>query len=257
MTYFLPYHYITVKNYSFDIIIPTYNEEKIIQDSLHKLIDFHKNAAKLYNINCSIIIVDNGSTDQTSNIVKKFLKLNPEVKLIEISDKGKGIAVRTGFLYSKAEFVVFSDADLASDIMAIPRMLELANNGADLVYASRFENDSEVSRSITRAIPSYIFLKLANIFLSLNISDYNCGLKLYNRKVFLDIFLTLDNYGFFFDTEVIYRASLKKINLKPVGVRWVEGEDSKVKVFNLSLNYLRNLINIKKKRRTYLSSSLN
>lgn len=160
------------------IIIPLYNE----QDNLSELYQQLIKVLDSVNLGWEIIFIDDGSTDQSIDILEKIYqqKQDYQVKIIQlIKNFGKAYALSAGFASSEGEILITLDADLQDDPIEIPRFLEKIDQGYDLVSGWRHERKD----SLDKTMPSKIFNKVVSIFSGLKLHDFNCGLKAYRKKV--------------------------------------------------------------------------
>lgn len=234
---------------SFDLLVPVYNEEKIIIKSLEAILNlFDALSIRFPGIMLRVTVVDNGSDDNTLIFTKNVMQTDPRVSYIALAEKGKGRAVRTGFFQSSNEIVGFTDADLAANINVVADMYEeLITSNLDIVYGSRYSPASTVERGLYRKMASRIYTKIYQNYLNTNIQDINCGLKLFRRSTVAPVFSQINENGWFFDSELMYLSERKGLLMLPFPVEWFEGKDSKVKVITISINYLKNLVKLKKK----------
>lgn len=219
----------------FEIVVPAYNEEAIISETVSTL---NVILSKIQKIPFEIIVADNGSTDQTK---EKVLGLGlSSVRVLEIAGKGKGLALRTVAQNSKADLFGFIDADLSADPSCISPMLEiLLNDEADIVIGSRLLDKDKVNRSLWRTATSEIFNYLRLSILGINVRDSQCGLKLINRKG-IDIFSRCTENTWFFDLELLALAQRRGLTVKEIPVGWEEfrykGRASKLNVIRDGIN---------------------
>jgi glycosyltransferase involved in cell wall biosynthesis len=177
-----------------------------------------------------LIVVDDGSSDDTAPIVRKSnikgLRLiqNPQ-------NQGKGFTVRNGVLASSGSYVLFSDADLSAPIEELPKLLNIAvSENADVVIGSRAIDRSYIEKhqSPFREIGGIAFNLMVRSFLGLGLHDTQCGFKLFNRKKSRRIFERLTTAGFGFDPELLFLAKRDGLKIREVPVRWSHAEGSKV-----------------------------
>lgn len=228
----------------FSIIIPAYNEAGRIAQSLDKIFEFMER----WGIPFEVIVVDDGSTDQTSIIVEEKSRNHKELKLIKLpTNQGKGYAVKTGMLEAKGKYILFSDADLSTPIEELPRLHQWIKEGFDIAIASRAYPGAilEVHQPFYREFMGRVFNLLVRIFLLPDIYDTQCGFKLFRGEVAKDIFKRQRLKGFSFDFEILYIARKLGYKIKEVPVRWRHSPGSKVRVLK---NGISSFIDIFKTR---------
>jgi dolichyl-phosphate beta-glucosyltransferase len=218
------------------IVIPAYNEEVCIENTLHKIIK-HMKSRKIQN---EILVIDDGSTDKTRNIVSKIpgIKLNNARK-----NKGKGYSVKEGMLIAKGDYLLFTDADLSTPIEEIDSFLGDIKK-YDIVVASRALPQSEVKSSWYKILLGRIGNALISMLAVKSIKDTQCGFKLFTKKAAKTIFpkQTVDRWGF--DFEILHIAQKLGFRIKERPVHWKATQKSKVKTTDY-LKTLLELINIK------------
>lgn len=232
------------------IVIPTYNEEEIIEKNLLKLYDFLKQ--NFINVTWQIVVADNKSTDRTAEIVKNLAKKLPRIKYFYLNKKGKGIAVKSTWQNFEADIYCFMDADLATDLSSLPNLIKAVSvEGYDVALGARFLKESIVKRSILRRLFSFGYHLLTKILIGTKIKDLPCGFKAINKKVKVEILPWVKNNEWFFDSELVLLAEKEGFKIKEVPVKWQDkrlGEDkSKVRILALSLVYFKKILELKKR----------
>lgn len=231
---------------SFSLILPVYNEETRIRETLYALDRFFIN--KQYNY--EIIIVNDGSDDNTSFIVNKFKDQNKtNVKLIEYAvNRGKGFAVSCGIENVKKDIVAFMDADLPFKLDLIDSSIELIKNyEADIVLGDRNDTRSSVkiAYSILRKILGKVFSCLIKILLIKGFSDTQCGYKAFRTNIAKKIFSRQTIHGFAFDLELLHIAKKENYKIKKVPVVFSHSKDTKINILWDSIQMFTDLIKIK------------
>ena len=231
------------------ITIPVYNEEKIIKNNLLQLISFLKE--NLAEHNYKIIVADNKSVDQTAEIVKELALQIGQLDYLYLDQIGKGLAIRKSWQKFSDEFeiFIFMDADLATDLKALPDLIKAIESGNDLAVGSRYLKESEVKRSFARRLFSFGYRLFLKIFLQTKIKDMPCGFKAVSQKVVKEILPKVKNNTWFFDTELLYLAEKAGYKIKEIPVKWAEPrqekDKSKVNLAKVSWLYLKELWRLK------------
>lgn len=231
------------------IILPVYNEEKIIEQSARELFDFC--VENLIDRDWKIIIADNGSTDKTAELVEGLEKESGG-KIIRkiISAKGKGLAIRESWNDHEADIYVFMDADLSTDLSALPSLVKSIEEGNDMAIGSRMVKGAVAIRSLKRKFISKVFSLLVRFKFGLKIKDYPCGFKAVNGKIVKELMPFVKNNAWFFDTELVVRAAKNSFKIKEIPVTWRDkdenvGRESKADIKKITKEYLRELKNLK------------
>lgn len=231
-----------------NIAIPCYNEEKILKDNTLKIFDFaDKN---ITDDDWQIIISDNNSTDRTGKIGREIAGKYSRINYLFVPEKGKGIAIRTAWQKYEAEIYIFMDADLATDLEALPNLISaIKKENFNMAVGSRFHKNSSVERSFARKLVSKSYRFVKKIIIKSKIADAPCGFKAIDRKTFSEVLPLTKNNGWFFDSELLIITESKNLKIKEIPVKWEdlrEGSDkSKVKVLSLGMEYLKNILELK------------
>ena len=210
-----------------DVVIPVYNEEHVLAQSVATLRDFLKdNLDKQWKI----IIADNASTDRTWEVAQGLDKEYPEVTAVHIDRKGRGRALRKVWLESDADIVSYMDVDLSTGLDAFPKIIQAIEDGYGVSTGSRLIGKSNVKRSFKRELTSrgYNFLIRALFFTKWH--DAQCGFKAASRKAVDELVPLIQNQEWFFDTELLILAGMKGYKIKEVPVTWVEDPDTRVDI---------------------------
>lgn len=230
------------------IIIPVYNEKLRILDTLKKTTTYlSENYA-----DSEIIVVDDGSADETGDLVKKYFNNFPSVKNLFISlgqNYGKGRAVKTGLLAAKGQIAVFFDADLSTPLSEIPKIIKPIEEGYDLAFGSRAlaKSQIQIHQSWIRRNGGRVFNFLVRTLTGLPFYDTQCGFKAFKMEKTRTVIesSTTDRFGF--DVELIAVAYQTGLKLIEIPVLWNHMDDSKVSVIKDGWRVLKELIKIRKK----------
>jgi dolichyl-phosphate beta-glucosyltransferase len=223
------------------VVIPAYNESANIERSLSAILYYlnHK------NYDFEVIVVNDGSKDDTLELAKKFL---PEIKIIENpGNKGKGYTVKNGMLNANKENILFLDADLATPIEEIEKALKYIDD-YPIVIGSRNLKDSVIltAQPFYRQLMGKTFALLARVIAGIKVKDSQCGFKMMKREAAQKIFPKITINGWCFDVELLFLAQLKNYKIKEIPVRWIDNAaTTKIKPFKSSLEMLRDLLKVK------------
>jgi dolichyl-phosphate beta-glucosyltransferase len=204
---------------TYSIVIPAYNESARLGATLEKVLAY----VRQQGWDAEIIVVNDGSRDNTAEIVRAFAKDNPMLRLVENpGNRGKGYSVRNGILNSHGDIVVFSDADLSSPVEEMPKLLQALAAGADIAIGSRWlRAELQTQRqSLHRQLFGRIFNGLNRIILGLQFKDTQCGFKAFTRRA-AQMILPLqhiERWGF--DPEILFLARKFGLRVDEVPVRW-------------------------------------
>lgn len=232
------------------VVIPAYNEERSLKKGvLDSVEDFLEKSGLDYEV----IVVDDGSTDATRQIIKKYLSKNENFRLIENSHGGKAMAVMSGMLESKGEIVLFTDMDQATPITQWDKFLPKFEEGYDLVIGSRHGRQGA---PIVRKLAAWGFSVLRGIILSLPFFDTQCGFKAFNRKSIEKIVPKIkDEWGVVhfkggavnagFDVELLYLAKKYGFKIVEVPVEWNYVDTERVQVIKDALAAIYDMLRIR------------
>lgn len=185
-------------------VVPAYNEEESIETALGTLDGVVKDKRLPYEI----VVVDDGSRDKTLSRAIKYASRNGHVKVLSYTqNEGKGYAVRTGFMQTKGDVVVFADSDMDIDLSTVSKYVDALEHG-DIVVATKWHPDSRVDMPLIRRILSHGFNVLVRILTGANLKDTQVGLKVMKKSAFANIFPRLCVKRYAFDVELLAVASL-------------------------------------------------
>lgn len=236
---------------TFEVTIPVLNEAETLERqirTLHRFLVQHFPDRSQWHI----VIADNGSTDQTTDIAAALRDDMPEIRLVRVPEKGVGLALKTSWNRSRADIVGYMDLDLATDLAHfIQAYHALATEGFDLVYGTRLHRKSRViGRTLKREITSRVFNRMLKAYLGTQFSDGMCGFKWVKREWVAPLIEggAVSN-GWFFSTELLAVAEWKGLRICELPVRWTDDTSgSKVNIPRLAGQYLKAMRTLKKRK---------
>jgi dolichyl-phosphate beta-glucosyltransferase len=204
-------------NYS--IVIPAYNEGTRLGATLEKVLAY----VRARGWDAEVIVVNDGSRDNTADIVRTFAAKDPALRLVENpGNRGKGYSVRNGMLNARGRIVLFSDADLSSPIEEAPKLFQALEAGADIAIGSRWlRAETQTQRQpLHRQIFGRIFNLMLRITLGLKFKDTQCGFKAFKQPAVQAIFplQKIERWGF--DPETLFLARKFKFKVQEIPVAW-------------------------------------
>ncbi len=230
------------------VIIPMYNESKIIADTAKALSDYMSDNFDDYEI----IFFDDGSKDMSRKIVEELLLPNVKALGYEMNH-GKGCAIRHAMLQATGDIRIFTDADLAYGTEVIKRAADILsdNIATDILIGSRNLNkDGYEGYTFTRRLMSKIYIKILCMVGGFKLSDSQCGFKAFRSDAANDVFSGCTVDGFAFDFEVILRALKKQKTISEMPVKIINHRESTVRPLSDALKMLKDIRRIKRNIKT-------
>jgi len=238
----------------YSIVIPAYNEEAGITSALTQVVNFMKNFSSSYEV----IVVDDGSEDETAGKVESYAKDYSEIKLRKNPHKGKGFAVRTGVLDSVGKYVLMIDADMATPIEELKRlMVWIKDSDFDIAIGSREGIGAERrNEPFYRHLMGRIFNLIVGILVIPGIKDTQCGFKVFKGNVAREVFRRLVLFGpdtpktkvprvTAFDVEVLVVAKRLNYSIKEVPIKWNFVPSQRVPPLRASIDNFMDVMKIK------------
>ena len=216
---------------SLSIVIPAYNEERRLPQTLDRVVEWL--GQRRFGF-VEVIVVDDGSRDQTAAVVEKYRAVHPEIRLLSNpGNRGKGYAVRHGMLEASGEWILYTDADLSAPIEEFDKLCQAAMaSGAMVAIGSRAVDRSLVAvhQSPFRELSGRFFNLVMRAVTGLPFRDTQCGFKLYRADAARQIFALQKQDGFSFDVEDLLIAQKLGLRAVEVPVRWANVEGTKVRL---------------------------
>ncbi len=200
-------------------MIPAYNESARLGATLEKVLAYVQGQGW----DAEVIVVNDGSRDNTADIVRGFAAKDPALRLVENpGNHGKGYSVRNGMLHARGRIVLFSDADLSSPIEEAPKLFQALNEGADIAIGSRWlRAETQTQRQpLHRQLFGRIYNLVLRLTLGLQFADTQCGFKAFKQPAVQAIFplQKIERWGF--DPEILFLAKKLKCKTQEVSVAW-------------------------------------
>jgi dolichyl-phosphate beta-glucosyltransferase len=225
----------------YSIVIPAFNERLRIIATLDAVVD----CVRRKNWDAEVIVVNDGSSDETADLVRDFARQAPEVHLMENpSNRGKGYSVRNGLLHARGDIVMFTDADLSAPIDEADGLFAaIEADGADIAIGSRWLATSRQThrQPLYRQIFGRVFNALTRMVMRLPYADTQCGFKAFSRYAAQTVFQlqTIERWGF--DPEILFIARKRRFKVKEVPVSWAHDARSRISYLRDGLQMLKEL----------------
>jgi glycosyltransferase involved in cell wall biosynthesis len=224
----------------YSIVIPAYNERARILATLRAVVE----CVRRHDWSAEVIVVNDGSSDETAELVKNFAQTAPEVRLMENPrNSGKGYSVRSGLLHAQGEIVMFTDADLSAPIEEAERLFEAIAQGADIAIGSRWLATSRQThrQPLYRQFFGRCFNSLTRAVMRLPFADTQCGFKAFTRTAAQTVFQlqTIERWGF--DPEILFIARKRGFRVQEVPVSWAHDERSRISYLRDGMQMLKEL----------------
>ena len=228
----------------YSIIIPAFNEGRRLEPTLKRVLAY----ASQLGGDSEVIVVNDGSRDNTADLVHGYAKANHSLRLLENpGNRGKGFSVRNGMLHAQGEVMLFSDADLSAPIEEASKLFAAISQGADVAIGSRWlRTELQTQRqSLVRQLFGRVFNLLLRIVLGLRFKDTQCGFKAFTRRAADEVFpcQLIERWGF--DPELIFLAGKKGLKVVEVPVQWAHEEGGSIHPFRDGMRMLMEVLKIR------------
>jgi len=206
------------------VVIPAFNESGRLLDTLQRCRDWLHSSVPSWEI----IVVDDGSADETRAIASDLAAREPRIRLIAASHSGKGAAVRRGMLAARGRWCLFADADLSMDLNQLPRFF--ASDG-DVIIASREAAGAvRVGEPWLRHVAGRAFNLLVRLAAVPGVHDTQCGYKMFSADAVRQLFPVTRQNGFAFDVELLFLARRAGLRIREVPITWTYRPGSRVRL---------------------------
>ena len=214
-------------NPTYSIVIPAFNEGTRLGPTLEKVLGY----VRAHKWDAEIIVVNDGSRDNTADIIRSFAAKDGALRLVENpGNRGKGYSVRNGMLNARGAIVLFSDADLSSPIEEAPKLFQALEAGADVAIGSRWlRAETQTQRQpLHRQLFGRIFNLMLRITLGLKFKDTQCGFKAFKQPTVQKIFplQKIERWGF--DPEILFLARKFGFKVQEIPVAWGHSGETRI-----------------------------
>ncbi len=238
------------KRLTVDLCLPVYNEAAILASNVQRIVDFIQ--TNQLAVDCRLVILVNGSTDQSAQIAQELSQRWPElVSYRDYKAAGKSRALMAYANTSSADWWGFMDIDLAVDLADFPKMCQvIADNSVDLLIASRFLPGASRSRKLIREIVSVGYNFLARRLLGTTVQDHQCGCKFVRQQWWQMVRLKIGESNWFLDTELIAWTAKLDGRIVEIPVHWADNRyqvrSTRIKLFKDIIGFIVNLWHLRR-----------
>lgn len=224
------------------VVIPAFNEASRLPTSLAQLRAYLDGRRE----RCEVIVVDDGSTDETAEVVADWSRRWPAVRLVRGQHRGKGAAVREGVLAAKGTYVALADADFSMPAGEFERFRQLIVEPGDIAIGSREAKGARrIGEPAYRHIMGRVFNSLVRALLLPGILDTQCGFKYLRREVAVELCRQQTIDGWAFDVELLYMARLRGYRAREVPISWYYMSGSRVRPLRDTIAMVRDVLTIR------------
>ncbi len=217
------------KHPSLNVVIPVYNEEKEVEESIVTLHRFL--GAELGDFDWKITVVDNASMDRTYFLAKALASRLDRVAAVHLPQKGRGRAVKHAWQTFPADVNAYMDVDLSTDLKHFPSLVRSLMRGYDIAIGSRNAHGARVyGRSLLRTITSKSYIFLIKLFFWVHFSDAQCGFKAVTKRVVEELVPRVRDNKWFFDSELLIVGEKSGYRIYEEPVTWIDNPGSTVRV---------------------------
>jgi glycosyltransferase involved in cell wall biosynthesis len=216
------------------VVLPAYNEANLLDSAVPRIMKAIDKITPSYEI----IVAEDGSTDGTDKVAALLSERYSCVKHLHREERlGRGAALNNAFKKASGRILVYMDVDLATNVAQLKSLVSAVNEeGFDFATGSRMLSESKVERSRTRDGVSRAYNFLVRAMLGSEVKDHQCGFKAFRREPLMKILDEIAANHWFWDTEILVRASRKGYRIKEIPVEWTSGQETKVNLIKDSFN---------------------
>lgn len=227
-----------------EIVVPVHNEAPTLRANVEALLAFLREE---FPFPFGIVIADNASTDETRQIAAALDAEHVEVSTIAVERKGRGLALRTAWLSSRADVVSYMDVDLSTNLESfLPLVAPLLSGHSEIAIGTRLRHGAHIRRRRKREVLSRGYNALIHAAFRVGFTDAQCGFKAMRADVVRRLVPLVRDDGWFFDTELLLLAERNGMRIHEVPVDWIEDLDSRVDLVPTIAEDLRGLWRVRR-----------
>jgi glycosyltransferase involved in cell wall biosynthesis len=209
-----------------DVVVPVHDEEQVLEQNVELLVDYLRHE---FPFRHRIVIADNASSDATPAIARALASRHTEIEVLRLERKGRGHALHTAWLASRADVVSYMDVDLSTNLASfLPLVAPILSGHSELAIGTRLAHGSHVRRRLRREVLSRGYNLLVHALFRAGFSDAQCGFKALRADVARLLVPLVRDESWFFDTELLLLAERNGLRIHEVPVDWIEDLDSRV-----------------------------
>lgn len=230
-----------VADHDLTVIVPAFNEEERLPATLQGLADY----LNRWGVDYRVLVIDDGSRDATARLASDF---GSRFTTVSQSNAGKGAAVRNGMLRATGRVVAFTDADLPYDLDSLKIAYEaIATRSCEVVFGARDLKESTIRapRRIMRTVAHWVFRSVVQMLVSRQVTDTQCGLKIFSRSAAREIFSRTTIDGFAFDAEVVYLTHRLSLPFRRIPVTLINEYSSTISLTRHALPMLMDVFRLR------------
>lgn len=230
---------------SVEIAIPVYNEEETLRRCIEEVLVATR-SERFSGYRITLTIVNNASTDNTLKIANELAKEHEGIKIMDLPQKGRGMALRRCWKESSAQILAYMDADLSADLKYLGPLLDvIAKGNAEIAIGSRLVKGAKVTgRTISREVMSRTYNALIRLIFQTTFSDAQCGFKAIKKEAFHELASRIQNQNWFFDSEMLIIAQKLGMRIAEIPLVWHDDPSSTVKIARTAGEDLLGLIRL-------------
>jgi glycosyltransferase involved in cell wall biosynthesis len=227
-----------------EVVVPVHDEERALEPNVELLLDYLR---REFPFSFGIVVADNASTDGTAAVAAALASRHEEVDVLRLERKGRGLALRTAWLRSRADVLTYMDVDLSTNLESfLPLVAPVLSGHSEVAIGTRLAHSAHVRRQPLREVLSRGYNALVHGAFRAGFSDAQCGFKAIRADAAHRLLPLVEDDGWFFDTELLLLAERNGLRIAEVPVDWIEELDSRVDIASTIAGDLRGLWRVRR-----------